>query len=232
MTKYVKRKPRAYRRPNRRYGTKRNYKKKTSTVIVKNNNGIGDRYFGKFPYAQSKTITATTSPVSLQFQASMYDPDYDVGSTQHQPWMRDQISAWYARYLCFGFKWEVILENTSAVSARWCIAPYNHAGTPASMDLAWEKPYNKHGILTPTGSAGSQRTIRGYLSCAQVQGITKKKFSMDDIYGATTGADPANQSILNICAQATDALSSIGVNVTVRLLFYTKYFDRVAIGSS
>lgn len=212
----------------------RKYKRKrftrTNTAIFRGPNGIPDRLISKYPYAQTFSIATTTTVGTQFFRNSMYDPDFT--GTGHQPFMRDQIAALYKKYRCYGFKYDIMIQNTSSSdSMRYCVLPINHTGTN-NMDSLWEKPYGKYGLLTPdTGSKNIVR-IRGFLSANKILGVTKKQFSAEKAFSGDTGNNPTTEAYLGIFTIASNEVTSVSARITVKLTMYTMYFDRAIITHS
>lgn len=215
-----RRRPRTQRAPTRRL------KSKTSIW-----NGIPDRLFNKYHYATSITLSPGLAPAFQFYRNSMFDPDFTgIG---HQPWLRDQISALYSRYRCYGFKYSITIQNTNPTdSVRWAIVPINHTGTPTNMDEAWEKPYSRSGLLTPDTGSKAMVTVSGYLSAAKVLGTTKAKFSTDDVYASLSGSNPTRQAYLMIACQAGNGTTSVDVRITAKLTMLTCHYQRATITGS
>lgn len=203
---------------------------KPNTTVFRSPNVIPDVLVGKFPYSQTKSMLTSTSPVSVTFRNSMFDPDYTGAG--HQPFMRDQIAPLYTKYLCYGFRYEITFTNTSpTVPVIYVVAPFNHSGSPSTIDLAREKPYSRSGILTTTSSKGTV-TLRGFFSAPRALGVSKKVFGSEKNYWANVGSNPTQEAYLTLSAIAVDSTSSVTVYATVRLQLYTKFFDREIVSSS
>lgn len=218
------------RRPqrSRRTGTRR--KQKTNTTVFRSPNVIPDRICAKFPYATTKTMTTGATVTGTTFRNSMFDPDLTGGG--HQPFMRDELSALYTKYLCYGYKYEITFYNAGFIPVQVAVAPFNHTGVPTTMDLAWEKPNNQHLILGPSGQANSMRTIRGYVDAAKTLCVNKSTFVAEKNYWATVGGNPGEEAYLTLAMQCMDGTTAQTVRVAVRLQMYTKYFDRAPVFSS
>lgn len=231
IRKSYRSRPRVYRRRRKTASTYRRRTNNPQGVRFRNSNGIPDYIVSKYPYAQSISGSTSITVGQSLFQNSMYNPCYSGGA--HQPFMRDQIAVLYNKYKCYGFSYSVTIQNTSSSDAiRWSIYPVNHIGAPASMDLACEKPYSKCGNLTPDTGSKAQVTITGYLSAARVLGVSKKTFNCDDKYDAAAGNNPAVPAYLAITYQASNGTTSITPRITVKLTYFTKYFNRATVGSS
>jgi hypothetical protein len=100
------------------------------------------------------------------------------------------------------------------------------------MNLLWEKPNGKWGVLAPAGQANAVVHLTGYVNAAAVLGVTRERFNLDDIYAATVGANPNNPAYLIIHTQASDDATSITCRVQARLTMYTLHFNRAIIGTS
>lgn len=217
------------RRPRRRTNTRR--APRPVTAVIRGSNGIPDRLFNQFPYAQVMDIGTSVLPGSQTFRTSMFDPDYS--GTGHQPFMHDELTPLFLKYRCYGIKYDITIENTSTtISARWSLAPFNHTGAPPSMDLLWEKPNGKWGVLGPRGQNDSIARVTGYMSAATVLGVTKERFKNDDIYATNVGANPNVPAYLVITTQASDAASAITVRLHCRLTMFTELFNRATISQS
>lgn len=218
-------------RPNRR-PTRRPRRNTTTSnsVRISTPNGIPDRLSVKLPYSDTLLLTTSTVPSGYTLRNSIWDPD--LTGTGHQPFMRDQWATLYNRYRCYGFAYEMIFENTSASSAMFAVAPFNHTGAPSSMTLSWEKPNNTHGVLGPAGSATAQKRITGFLSAAQALQVTKQRFNIDDIYSSAIGSNPSHHGYLTISTQAVDKISSVTVQVVFHLTMYATLYERATVGLS
>lgn len=224
------RKRRNYRRrpTNARYRRKR--AARPATTVIRASSAIPDRIVAKFPYADTYSMTSSTLTSVQSWRNSMFDPDYS--GSGHQPFMRDQISAWYNKYICYGFKYDIFIHNTSASDTmRYCITPFNHTGS-TDMNTIWEKPHSRFGTLTPdTGSRSSVR-LRGYMSAPKALQVTKKQFVAEKNYWGATGGNPTQEAYLSLFTQAANGLSSVTARITVRLEFFTMWFERDAISGS
>lgn len=227
-TKFRKRRFRRRTTAARRPASRRS---RLSSAVVRTPNGIPDKLLSKYPYVEDFTLTSTVAPVGQNFINSMFDPN--SSGIGHQPFMRDQLITLYSRYRCFKFSYELFLENRSSTnSVKYMVAPFNHSGTPGTMEAAWEKPNNKHGYLAPQGQSGSIKRITGVVYCPKVLGITNTRFANDDLYQTVVGASPTYPAYLVIATQAADKSTSVTVAGTIKLLMHTLSHTRAIIPQS
>ncbi len=218
------------RRP-KRFHKKAVNRKRALVNFTRSPSAVADSTFVKLRYSTTVTTTSTGTPISHVFQTSLNDPDYSGGG--HQPLGRDQWTAFYQRYRCFGMKYECIAVNTNtSVQADCCVIQKPTTAAVTTSDQFWEIPYSQPKILNIEGAGGSSRLFKGYMSVAKVQGCTKRRVAMDDVFQAAQTANPAVMAYLHVSSFADDLATSVTVRWRVRLTYYVKLFDRVTLATS
>ncbi len=236
---FARRKPAFRRRPRtirRRKFTRRAPRKthRPSTLTLRTAKNPFPKIVNlKLPYSENIELATSTGNGVYQWRNSLFDPNNTgVG---HQPFGRDQWSAFYTHYIVWGIKYKLTLINTSAGDQiTYTLNFKDHTGASANMQLAREKDIIRSGVLGAAGSGRNIQVLRGYMDSARVQSITKKQMWNEKAHQIDVGQSPSadESSYLTIESQAADSSTSVTLRVIAELVYYATYFDPVTIGSS
>lgn len=177
------------------------------------------------------TFTGTSGAQAFyQFRPNnVFDPNYT--GTGHQPMYRDQIATLYKYYRPYACKYRIIIstDTTSGASGiSGTVRPTYDTATPGDYDEECEQPYSRRYQINPYKPA----VIRGYIDYADLLGVPKSRYMMDDIFASSVGSAPTQSIILNITGQASDAATTWAANVDVSLVIYIVYNTRATQTSS
>lgn len=243
-------KPRYTKRPSagRRSGkmkprSSKRYNKASVSII--RNPYMSDTTYIKFTYSTNVAMSSTTGTPSYYTFAgnSLYDPD--ITGVGHQPLGYDQWTPLYNKYTVFGSKIEVNFCNVDAVTTNAPNAQNVMVGllpTPSAVSISniaaagdimgmSEFPYGKYKVGNIVDAA-PRLTLKGYLSTAKIDGVTKSKVNDDPNYTGLYNSNPTNMWRWNIGIQATDKASSVGGRLLVKITYYAKLLDRQIVPQS
>jgi hypothetical protein len=157
---------------------------------------------------------------------SLFDPDRSgVG---HQPLGFDQWSAFYNRYRVDKADVIVDFSNNAASSFNCLIEGNNDAtaiGTLAQFDAAVESPYCSAASLGTLTGIPVKRLKRSF-DLARVTGVTRAKYKNDDLYSATTGANPTEVITLHVAVQDPGFAINVQAYVRVQIKYHATFWDR------
>lgn len=179
------------------------------------------------------TVSGTSGlPAYYTFRTnSLYDPNYTGGG--HQPFFRDQLATAYKSYVVYGCYYKVtFLDNGNNKDWKLTVMPTADIGyNPAvySGFITAEKRGTKSTVMTYQHGT---RTMSGYVSNAQVFGISKEKYRVTDGYSADFGSDPVDTAYLHFIMQPIDGSISITGRAVIELTLLTRVYDPVVVSSS
>lgn len=216
---------RTNRRPrNRRRRRPRRYRRK---VNLKANSGFPAQIYTKVVYAETFSLASTSGAIANQSFSgnSPYDPDSTgVG---HQPYFYDQLTTIYNSYMCYGSKIEIIAGTNSSTDARMVLRPSIPATAIGDIDLECERPHAKCWYIKPEGES---RPRMKYASTRRIFGTQNK--TLDENFQAASSANPNNRWYWLIGMKPTDDSSTITCQMTVKITYYCRFFDRATVSSS
>lgn len=198
--------------------------------------GLPNKLLTTFSYSDNWDMQ--DSPVSSvakyqQFRlTSIFDPDYSNGASNGQPYMRDQLSAFYNYAVIYAAKVKLCImgASTTTVPHQIIMRPTSSSGAPTDARLEAERPRAKTACLS---SQQDKAILKGYYPIHSIFGI-KKATLEDDEYRISIGSSPVNNLYLNIVQTvlpATTSGSTEKLYYTINIKYYCKlynYKDQVA----
>ncbi len=154
---------------------------------------------------------------------SLYDPD--VTGVGGQPTGFDQLSNFYNKYRVMSSSISVTFINTASVGTLVTIIPTDTAGGVSGATDAASSPYSKWGVVANANGA-NRLTLVNSISTSKIFGTDA---SQDDLFSATTSANPSNIWfwVINM-----DSSSNILIMMTVRIVYTARLYKRVALDQS
>ncbi len=210
-----------------RYRKKRPYVRRRSFRRKRQPSGLPDSIFVTLKYCDAIAITSGSTNLH-QFRAnSCFDPDLTAAG--HQPYLFDQYSAFYSRYMVYGCRYEVIYNNNDTVAHLVTIWPSTSATVLAVAPAdAKEKPYSKFMQVGNQDGANYGR-ITGNMSTKKMRGGAM----MDDDFGALINANPQRLWFWNLNVVRGDGLSgNIDATVTHTLWIKVRFYKRQEVTTS
>lgn len=194
---------------------------------LKASSGFPPSLYTKVVFSESYQMNSTTgSIVNQTFSGnSAFDPDYTgVG---HQPYFYDQLTAVYNSYIVYASKIEIVAGTNSVTDTRLILRPAIPNTGIADMDLECERPGAKC-VYVNAGSAPTKVSMLRKTS--QVFGTQSK--NLDENFQAASNANPNNRWYWLVGTRPTDESSTAAVQMTVKITYYCRFFDRATVGSS
>lgn len=173
--------------------------------------------------------TGTNNPCSRIFILNnIYRPD-EAGSggptpalSSRQPFMRDQLSQFYDKYVVYGVKFKIQCSTDSTYDILTTWRSSLVSATLGDMALEFER-----GAYKILWSTEKPAVIKGYYNLASQFGIKKRQLMTDDTYQTTVGSSSLSSPIRKIFGilgtQAADTTTVVSVNYKVQLTFYIKF---------
>lgn len=180
----------------------------------------------KYCETDQSISVAALSVSNYTYQTSLFDPYTPAGG--HQPMYFDQWSAIYQGYRVFGIGYRIQLTrlNDSAGSLTLLVRHSPSSTADTSSVTARER---KNVRYVPV-AAGTTRTITGYMSLARTLGVPKKSI-YDNIYSATTSANPSSMAYLLI-QTFNDTGAALSGMLAIQLMFYCEMYFPVDVTAS
>lgn len=209
-----------YEGPKDRKRSKTRHSKLPTSVTVRGTCGFPDMFITKLRYVSNGNFAGGVPTPSAQvFLAnSLYDPD--SSGTGHQPKMFDQFSAVYGKYLCYGCKYELELNNGASTGAYGVVAFTETDVSSRTVEALQESRYSQHFNLGPLTGEGT-RTVKGYMSMAKLMG--QPDLDSDNTQYSTTSGSPADGAFLIIKVASVDGTSNANVYWKIRITYYCKF---------
>lgn len=224
------RKPRNYGRKRRGATKARRGGRKRTVLVNKSPSLIPDRYFCKLNYSEQFGITTSTSYNNRIYQTSLYDPRYSSGG--HQPLGFDQMATLYDKYIVYGMKYVITVNNESAASANIAAIFKNVTTVTTGIETIIERPYSTVRVLGPDSGSRNTATFSKYMSVNKIYGVPKKMINMDDKFNASTSSTPSQPCYLHLFQSTVDGVSSVTVCYTVKIIYYACFYDRIPLATS
>lgn len=195
--------------------------------------GLPDKLLTKFVYSDTITITDNGTPASAAYYQyrlnSIFDPDYTNGTGENgQPYMRDQLSAFYKYAVIYACKVEICVMggSSSAIPHAVSIRPTLSSAAPTDWHLENERPYSKRACL---GIGTDKAKLKAYYPIHKIFGCRKSTLEDDD-HRITIGSNPNQVVYLNIVQTPIPESASTSTEVyyyAVKLSYYTKLYQTV-----
>lgn len=209
--------PRSTRRTTKRYYKRKRYRKSTVSYIRDTSALIPKRVFHKFNYFTTldfATGAVAKVPSIYEFRTSLFDPDFTGGG--HQPYLHDQWGSFYSYYRVYGIKFNIqFLSTTSTVASMVWVARNSYttiSSTDPEVNEEFPTCYAKRAI-----NSSKPVTIKGFMSVAKTEGLTRREFLGDAGYEAAIGANPTKYSRLSIGVQSDAPTQLIVAYVSLQL---------------
>lgn len=233
-----KRKPRANMKLAKR--KKRGGEKLSNPMYgrVKNIAGLSEEVYLPMVYSQLYSFQCGTLGVFGTEQVWNLNSTFDIDltGTGHQPYLRDQYAALYAKYKVLAVKINITCSDPSADGLVVAFQLSPPAGTVAlagqTPTTVGERPDTD---LKYINNTGAQRVVfNRYRSIQSLSGLTKLQFGADlSQYCANVNSDPA--AIPKLRVAAADLNAPVGqavVKLVFRFTQYVKWYDRVVQAQS
>lgn len=184
---------------------------------------IPQRFITKMKYAQTYTGVNASGQVVWRINLnSINDPDRT--GTGHQPYSHDTFATLYNRYRVIACSY--VINAYSAIGAPLQIAclPANEEFSAPSISDYRENPRGKYAIQLNNMTT---KTLRGKVYLPSLVGRSKSQYMADDRYQAQMLNNPAELSVLNICAQSMleGSVTDPQVTFAVTLVYHVELFD-------
>ncbi len=234
----VRRPPPAARKARKRPVT-RARKTRTGPLLTSyvSNDPFPPRKNFKLVYSQTYTYpvgsSGTFGSENIFRLNSLHDPD-ETG-VGHQPYGYDQLKLLYRRYKVNGVLLEMTWTdpNQDGLSVAAMLTPPLATSTLAGLgfDQASEKPFTTTRMIN---NSGSQRIyMKQYIPISTAVGITPSQFRNDlDDYQALTGASPNRVPRVRLAVCSPSAATGGLVQCTMKMTFYSSFWDRIVLGQS
>lgn len=232
---YRKKSGRRYGKSASRFGVKG----KASTTIIKQPSGLADRTFVKLKYWETLNFTQTLGSLGVNVYRinSLFDPD--LTGTGGQPYLFDQWSALYQSYRIHGCKITISAYTqvggaTSTMYSNRIGITFSSSSTSfgsSGQELIQEQPYTKSKQLKMGNADTGQAMVSAYMSCAKLEGRTKKGYNANPNFEALISANPSNSLFAHVWCYAPSGLLESLV-MEVKLTYYAEFFDRARPGLS
>lgn len=191
---------------------------------------LPQRMFVKLNYCEpNMDMSLAAAVVSTQTWRlnSLFDPD--LTGVGHQPYLYDQYSALFNRFLVHGCKVYVAAQLQSGAARPACIffdANSNNSGLVGVDPRVDAEFFNNKTVVVPTDQ--SLRYMKKYYSIARVMNVTRLQYKTDPNYlgltgNAGVGADPSKPALGIFYAYSNTACT---LSYYIRLTFYVEFFER------
>lgn len=165
---------------------------------------------------------------------SLYDPD--VTGTGGQPYMYDQLTAIYTKYIVRAAYVDITFSNPS-VAGLWVGWSY-HTGTTSNDDPTG-KPLEQlverpNFTCVPISDFGTQTvTCRIKIPIHIVLGLSATQYSsVTDQYGASYNANPLSPAYLDLFVVDPNSLGTSYIRAVGRIVYDCQFFDYAAPSAS
>ncbi len=197
---------------------------------------FGTSYLCKLPYVFNVVLTTAANDLATSHRfrlGSLFDPD--LTGSGHQPYQFDQLTLMYSRYMVYGVKYSITFSNPDVDGVYCGLVIRNSTAVQTDpdgkkFDFIQEK---RMAHLLPINNSGSQRrTVKGYISNAQVAGLTKKQYAAEyGNYGSLSTQNPLLVILMHLVTINPGALVS-NIRATGTLTYYAKLSEYFGVGQS
>ncbi len=204
---------------------------------------FAENYRVRLKYCDRVQLTTTGSvnvAVGYSFRlGSVYDPDYT--GTGHQPYMYDQLTTIYKKYVVESVSYSVRFRQVAAspITSLWCgfsLLTDTNAAASAVGDTINEIRERSTALTAPlaaVNNAANFKTWKGNVVLRRLFGISEMQYYGDeDDFAAMYNANPSRQCFLELFLIDPDSGSSTTVEADVELTYHVKMFGFVAPGQS
>ena len=179
----------------------------------------------KMRYCMSQNF-ASTGLQTPQWRANgMFDIEVGAISGEHQPMHYNQLTPVYDRWIVYGAKFIVRVTNMDTVPLL--VVPYGMRNTAQAptIDNACEQLGARKYVLAAQGAANSNMTVKRYVNCRKILGVSKPAYAGDNDNWGADAANPVNVVVFNLAMNAYDA-SAKNVRIDYTIIFYCKWSAR------
>ncbi len=204
---------------------------------------FAENYRVRLKYCDKVQLTTTGSvntAVAYTFRlGSLYDPDYT--GTGHQPYMYDQLTTIYNKYIVEKVDYRVRFRQiaSSPITSLWCglsLLTDTNVAASASGDTLNEIRERSTALLAPlaaVNNAANFKTWSGSVVLRQLFGVSEMQYYGDqEDFAALNNANPTRQCFLELCLMDPDSGSSTTVEADIELIYHAKMFGFVAPAQS
>lgn len=191
--------------------------------------GVSRQHYAKLLYCDlDSSSVPVTSYVTWGYQSSLFDPYVALGG--HQPMFFDQYAAMYRRYTVMGiaYQLEVVIDQASSGPLFVTVTPSGVGVSSTTLSVARERPGTRECCVT-TSNRGR---MKGYMSVAKLLGVNRRKLLTDDQYSAAVTANPSQMCYLGLQAWNPSGTAAIIAHVSLRLIYYCRFYDPTDPGQS
>lgn len=206
--------------PKDRKRSKKRHSVMPTSVRVKGKPGFPDMFVTTLDYVSNGTFAGgVPTPTAQVFLAnSLYDPDST--GTGHQPKYYDQLIAVYGKYLVYGCKYELEVNNGATTGAYGVVTFTETDVSSRTVEALAEGRYGKTFNLGPLTGNGT-KTIKGYMSMAKLMG--QPDLDSDNTQYSVTSSSPADGAFLIIKVASVDGVSNANVYWRIKITYYCKF---------
>ncbi len=204
---------------------------------------FAENYKVRLRYCDRPQLTTTGSvntAVGYTFRlGSLYDPDYT--GTGHQPYMYDQLTTIYNKYIVEKVDYKVRFRQIAAspLTTLWCgmsLLTDTNSAASAVGDTLNEIRERSTALIRPlaaVNNAANFQIFEGSVLLRQLFGVSAAQYYGDqEDFAAINNANPSRQCYLELCLVDPDSGSSTTVEADVELVFHAKMFGFVAPAQS
>ncbi len=204
---------------------------------------FADNYRVRLKYCDKVQLTTTGSvntAVVYSFRlGSLFDPDYT--GTGHQPYMYDQLTAIYNKYIVEKVDYEVRFRQiaSSPITSLWCgmsLITDTNVAASASGDTLNEIRERSTALVRPIAAVNNAANFvkfRGSVVLKNLYGLSDAQYYGDqEDFAALYNANPSRQCFLELCLLDPDSGSSTTVEADIQLIYHAKMFGFVAPAQS
>lgn len=196
--------------------------------------GLGNLIETKLVYAEKFSLTGGTLGTCGQYQFrtnSIFDPN--LSGVGHQPLGYDQITPLFEKYVVTKMDYKINIVNGAASQAMmWCVNASDSTSTSGAIDQIIENGNARCGIIS--GYTGGSPTVKvtGTVLNWKLSGASYDEYVMDDVNGASVGANPTDVNVLNISVCDVATATGATVYALVELTYYTIFRGSVLTAQS
>lgn len=199
---------------------------------------VAPELFTKLRYCErilvnSAPVTGLGGPEVVFRLGSLFDPN--ATGVGHQPYLYDQISPLYWKYIVYGAT--VQIDYTSTPDAN-LVVMYMVANSAATTDLLNIQSFDANerpgcGTIRTTAFFPAATCRLDYLSLPQIEGKSYQQYMSEDAnYAAFTNQNPTFSPLLRVNAASDSLTADQTAVVTVTIVYHVKFFQRRLHGQS
>jgi hypothetical protein len=185
-----------------------------------------DRIFVPLRYCHRSMQSGAVTKEQVFAINSLFDPDFTGAG--HQPLGYDQWCAFYNRYRVDKVKVDIDFINGSGTLTDCLVVANNEStaiNTQATFTSAAEAAFSWNRMCSPINSNGQLHMTQVY-DLAQITGIERAKYVIDDSYQSVNSTSPTEGIYLHVVTQANDFATAISCEIRVRLTLFSSFWDK------